>query len=179
MVILDCDDPERYRRRAESLGVRIANTIRHDGYFGVQLHPKDTGAAMLEFNSTAGGEDPRGPYGPAGPDWQRAVRRDRTLAMTSVEIEAPDAEKIAQRWAQIVERRVEDAGNGKRRIAFDSGAIDFLPSGAREAVFSAINVDAADPHAIFATAQTQGCAASDGTVSVCGVRFRITPARAS
>jgi len=68
MVILDCDDPERYQRRAESLGVRVANVIRHDAYFGVQLHPKDTGAAMLEFNSTGGGADPLGPYGPAGAD---------------------------------------------------------------------------------------------------------------
>ena len=179
MVILDCDDPERYQRRAESLGVRVANVIRHDAYFGVQLHPKDTGAAMVEFNSTIGGADPAGPYGPAGPDWQRAIRRDRTLAMTSVEIEAPDAGEIAQRWGQIVERRIEDAGNGKRRIALDAGAIDFVPSGAPEAVFSGINLEAADSRAILATAETQGCAASDGTVSVCGVRFRITPARAS
>jgi hypothetical protein len=179
MVILDCDDPERYRRRAESLGVRIANVIRHDGYSGVQLHPKDTGAAMLEFNSTVGGEDPTGPYGPAGPEWQRAVRRGSTLAMTSVEIEGPDAETIAQRWGQLVERRVEDAGNGKRRIALDAGAIDFLPSGAREAVFSGIHLEAADSRAIFDAAQTQGCAPEDGMVSVCGVRFRITTARAS
>ena len=179
MVILDCDDPQRYQRRAESLGVRVANTVRHDGYFGVQLHPKDTGAAMLEFNSTVGGGDPMGPYGPAGPDWQRAIRGDRTLAMTSVEIEAPDAERIAQRWGQIVERRVEDAGDGRRRIALDSGAIDFLPSSVREAVFSGMSLEAADSHAIFAAAQAQGCAASNGTVNACGVRFRITPARAS
>ena len=179
MVILDCDDPQRYQRRAESVGVRVANVIRHDSYFGVQLHPKDTGAAMLEFNSTVGGEDPAGPYGPAGPDWQRAVRRDRTLAMTSVEIEAPDTDEIAQRWGQIMERRVQDAGNGRRRIALDAGAIEFVPAGAREAVFSGINLEAVDSRAIYAAAETQGCAAGNGTVSVCGVRFRITPARAS
>jgi len=179
MVILDCDDPQRYQRRAESAGVRVANLIRHDAYLGVQLHPKDTGAAMLEFNSTVGGEDPTGPYGPAGPDWQRAVRRDHTLAMTSVEIEALDVEKIAQRWGQIMERRVEDAGNGRRRIALDAGAIDFVPSGTDEAVFSGINLEAADSRAIYTAAKTQGCLRSDGTVSVCGVRFRTTPARAA
>jgi hypothetical protein len=179
MVILDCDDPERYQRRAESLGVRVANLIRHDAYLGVQLHPKDTGAAMLEFNSTVGGEDPLGPYGPAGPDWQRAIRRDRTLAMPSVEIEAPDVEEIAQRWGQLTERSVQDAGNGVRRIALDEGTIDFLPAAGREAVFSGINLEAADPRAIYAAAEAQGCPASDGTVSVCGVRFRITPASAT
>ena len=179
MVILDCDDPERYQRRAESVGVRVANLIRHDAYFGVQLHPKDTGAAMLEFNSTVGGENPAGPYGPAGPDWQRAIRRDRTLAMTSIEIEAPDVEEIAQRWGQVTGRRVKEAGNGMRRIALDAGAIDFLPAKSGEAVFSGINLEAADPRAICAAAEAQGCVPSDGTVSVCGVRFRINPARAS
>ena len=179
MVILDCDDPERYRRRAESLGVRVANLIRHDAYFGVQLHPKDTGGAMLEFNSTVGGEDPEGPYGPAGPDWRRAIRRDRTLAMTSVEIEAPDPASIAQRWGQIMERKAEDSGNGRRRIALDAGAIEFVPARVPEPVFSGVALEAADARALLAEAETRGCAESDATVSACGMRFRITPARGS
>ena len=176
MVILDCDDPERYQRRAESLGVRVANSIRHDGYFGVQLHPKDTGAAMLELNSTAGGGEPMGPYGPAGPDWQRAIRRERTRSMSAVEIESPDPRVLSDRWAQIMERRVQDTGDGRYRIALDAGAIDFLPASAGEAVFAGVNLEAADASAILAEARKQGCAERDGTVSACGVRFRITPA---
>ena len=61
MVIMDCDDPAKWQARAESRGVRIANVIRHGDYFGVQLHPKDTGAAILEFNRTVGGARPDGP----------------------------------------------------------------------------------------------------------------------
>src|SRR5512139_3331802 len=104
MVILDCDDPERYRRRAEALGIRIANLIRHDAYFGVQLHPKDTGAAMIEFNRTDGGADPMGPYAPAGPDWQRAVRRDVVRRLAAVEIECPDPGALCARWGELLER---------------------------------------------------------------------------
>ena len=158
MVILDCDDPERYRRRAESLGVRVANLIRHDDYFGVQLHPKDTGAAMLECNSTVGGADPMGPYGPAGPHWQRFIRTERTRSLLGVEIETPDVERIAERWAAILERPVQDLRNGKYRIALDAGAIDFLPSSAAEAVFAGVNLEVADPAP---------------SVSACGVRFRL------
>jgi len=84
MVILDCDDPEQWQAHAASLGVRTANLIKHGDYLGVQLHPKDTGAAMIEFNHTAGGEEPMGPYAPAGPDWQRAIRGG---VMRAVEIE--------------------------------------------------------------------------------------------
>ena len=158
MVILDCDDPERYRRRAESLGVRVASVIRHDDYFGVQLHPKDTGAAMLEFNSTVGGGDPMGPYGPAGPNWQRAIRTVRTRSLLGVEIESPDVEPIAKRWAAIMERPVQDLGEGKRRIALDAGLIDFLPSSAPEAVFAGVNLEATVPAP---------------PVTACGVRFRL------
>ena len=95
MVILDCDDPERRQRHAESLGVRAANVIRHGDYLGVQLHPKDTGAAMIEFNRTVGGEDPMGPYAPAGPDWQRAIRDKVARRLLAVEIECPDPAALA------------------------------------------------------------------------------------
>ena len=158
MVILDCDDPERYRRRAESLGVRIANLIRHDDYFGVQLHPKDTGAAMLEFNSTVGGADPMGPYGPAGPHWQRAIRTQRTRSLLGVEIESPDPGGLAERWAGIMERPVHDLGNGRRRIGLDTGTIDFLPSAAAESVLAGVNLEVVDPAP---------------SVTACGVRFRL------
>ena len=60
MVILDCDDPEARGRHCASIGVRTAHLIRHDRYVGVQLHPKDTSAAMIEFNRTEGGADATG-----------------------------------------------------------------------------------------------------------------------
>lgn len=160
MVILDCDDPERYRRRADSLGVRIANRIRHDAYFGVQLHPRDTGAAMLEFNSTVGGADLMGPYAPAGPNWQRAIRTDRVRSIAGVEIEAPDPDRIAGRWASIVERPAHDLGNGARRISLDAGRIDFLRSPASEPFLAGVVLEAA----------------ADRTEEACGVRFRLARA---
>ena len=174
MVILDCDDPERYQRRAESLGVRVANVIRHDAYFGVQLHPKDTGAAMLEFNSTVGGADPLGPYGPAGPDWQRFIRSDRTRSMLGVELESPEPERLAERWASILERPVQKLGNRRCRITLDTRTIETVPSTSSESVFAGVNLEVAGQAAIFAAAKAQGCAVGDGTVSACGMRFRIS-----
>lgn len=75
MVILDCDDLAERRRRIEAMGVRIVTALSHEGYEGIQLHPRDTGGAMLELNRTAGGAALEGPYHPAGPDW-RARRRN-------------------------------------------------------------------------------------------------------
>jgi hypothetical protein len=152
MVIMDSDDPERYRQRAERLGIRVANVIRHDNYLGIQLHPKDTGAAMLEFNHTPGGEDPMGPYAPAGPDWQRAVRNDITRSLRAVEIECPDPDLLAARWAELLDRPARN-----RAISLDAGAIRFLTGTGAEAVLAGIVLEAA------------GAA----TLDLCGVRFRL------
>ena len=160
MVILDCEDPARRQSHALSLGMRIANVIRHDGYFGVQLHPKDTGAAMLEFNSTEGGDDPMGPYAPAGPNWQAAIRSDTTRRLLAVEIDCPDAGRLASRWGELLERTVAALGDGSYRIALDAGAINFLLGTAPEAVLAGIELESAQPR--------------NSAISVCGVRVRFT-----
>ena len=155
MVILDCDDPERRQRRAESLGIRVANLIRHDAYLGVQLHPKDTGAAMLEFNRTEGGEDPTGPYAPAGPHWQRAVRTQVTRRLVAVEIECPEPDRLSARWAELFERPLQ-----QNRIQLDAGEIRFLPGSGPEPVFAGVVLEAARA----------------ATHELCGVRFRLVDA---
>jgi len=160
MVILDCDDPGRRQRHAESLGLRVANVIRHGDYLGVQLHPKDTGAAMLEFNSTIGGSDSMGPYAPAGPNWQAAVRESVVRRLMAVEIECPDAGRFAANWGRILERPVQALGADKYRIALDAGTINFLPGSRPEAVFAGVELEASKP----------------ATIDVCGVRFRLSAA---
>ena len=162
MVIMDCDDPERRQRHAGRLGVRTANLIRHGDYLGVQLDPKDTGAAMLEFNRTVGGEDPMGPYAPAGPDWQRAIRDGVVRRMLAAEIDCPDPAAFAARWGELLERPVQDLGAGRLRIALDEGSIVFLHADLPEAVLAGVELQAA----ASATVAT--------TVDACGVRFRLT-----
>ena len=174
MVIMDCDDPERRQRHAASLGVRTANVMRHGDYLGVQLHPKDTGAAMLEFNRTLGGEDPAGPYAPAGPDWQRAIRRDVTRRLLAAEIDCPDPRATAARWGEILERPVLDAGTGTFSVALDSGTLAFLPADAPAPAFAGIELEVADRAAVLAAARACRCATADGTLQACGVRFRLT-----
>jgi hypothetical protein len=151
MVIMDCDDPDRYRARAQSLGIRVANVVRHDAYYGVQLHPKDTGAAMLEFNSTAGGAALEGPYAPAGPDWQRAVRTDVVRQLRAVEIECPEPHALSSLWGKLFEKAA--IGNS---IRLDAGAITFAAG--RVPAFTAVEFEAA----------------REATVELCGVRFRLT-----
>ena len=171
MIILDCNDPEARRLHALSLGIRVASVIRHEEYFGVQLHPRDTDAAMVEFNRTDGGEALDGPYHPAGQNWQRAVRSDVTRQLLAAEIECPDPAALAKRWSALLQRPVR---NDDSRIDLDLGSIRFMPTGAEHAALVGVELKVADRAAVLKEADRQRCANQDGTVTVCGVRFRLS-----
>jgi len=176
MVIMDCDDPLQRQAHCDALGVRTANLIRHDDYLGVQLHPKDTGGAMIEFNRTAKGADPMGPYAPAGGQWQKYIRRDVTQKLVAAEIECPDAAQFSARWGEIVQRPVQILRKGRFRIALDAGALMFLPADRTHAVLAGIELQVASRARVMRTAQELGCVGPGGFLCVSGIRVRLMEA---
>jgi len=102
MVISHTDDQAPFRERADGLGIRTAFEADDHGYKIWQLHPGDTGGSFLEIDFQPGGEDPNGPWMPAGPDWQAAVRTDVVDAITAVELAVPDADATAARWRELL-----------------------------------------------------------------------------
>ena len=63
--------------RCETVGVRVANEIRHADYHELQLHPRDVGAAMLSFSRQEGGEAADGPWHPAASRGRRRGAGDQ------------------------------------------------------------------------------------------------------
>ena len=108
MVITQCDDLSHRRRRAAQLGIRIANELNHDDFKGIQLHPKDTGAAFFEMDHQLGGDSPDGPWHPAGPNWRDHVRLNVVTGIEAVELQAADPGALAQRWAAAAELELRD-----------------------------------------------------------------------
>src|SRR6202158_5491962 len=106
MAIFCCNDPVERGAHARKMGVRVANVIDHAPYHGVQLHPRDCRAAFIEFNHTDGSDDILGPYPPAGPDWQKSIRKNVTQALTGVEMESPEPAALAEHWGRIIEMPV-------------------------------------------------------------------------
>jgi hypothetical protein len=102
MVISHTDDQGPFRERASALGIRTAFEADDHGYKIWQLHPGDTGGSFLEIDFQPGGEDPNGPWMPAGPDWQRAVRTDVVDGITAVELAVADPEMTAAHWSEIL-----------------------------------------------------------------------------
>ena len=170
MVIFDCSDPERRAGHARSLGVRVASTHSHEGFRGVQLHPKDCRAAMLEFDCTDGGEDLLGAYGPAGgTGWTHAIRTQTTRRLARIRVESPVPEELARHWSQILE-----APAAGRRIATQPTDIEIsaAPPGAREAVTGLV-LEVVDPEAVHAAARDHGQPFEDDMPMVCGVRIEL------
>ena len=127
MVILQCDDHTRRKRRVEELGVRKAFALDEPHYLLMQLHPRDTGGSFLEVDEQLGGEDLNGPWQPAGPDWQRAVRTDVVRAIAAAELQSADPRALCERWAEILELPALRDASGRPTLRLDNATLRFVP----------------------------------------------------
>ena len=172
MVILDSDGLPRWRDHVAGIGVPIAAALALGDYEGMQLHPRDTGGALLEINHTRGNSsDPNGPYAPAGPHWQRAERGARVNGMAGAVLQSDEPERLARRWGEILQRPPSRDGDGWR-LLLDNAHLRFVAAtDGRGDGLAGIDVEAADAEAIIETAAARGCAVEAGSVILGGVRF--------
>ena len=170
MAIFCCDDPDARAKQANALGVRTANVIDHPPYHGVQLHPRDCRAAFIELNHTAGSDDILGPYPPAGPDWQKFIRRDVTQALTAVEMQSPDPAALAEHWGRIIGIAPGKAGDGAE-LKLPNASFRFV-KGANE-IMSALEFRVIDAAHVLHTARSKGHAVAGNEFLLGGVTFRL------
>jgi hypothetical protein len=173
MVILDCDDIAPWLTHLPAVGVRIANDLDYPGeYHGLQLHPRDTGGALLEINhSHAGAWD--GPYHPAGPRWAGAHGQEAEDMIAAAELQSDDPARLAGRWSEILRRRVRDDG-GVPTIDLDIGALRFVPvKDGRGEGLGGIDVKILRHERARFAARRKEVPEDDGTLMLCGTRVRL------
>jgi hypothetical protein len=171
MAIFCCDDPDARGKHAEQIGVRIANVIGHSPYRGVQLHPRDCRAAFIEFNHTDGSDDILGAYPPAGPDWQKSIRKDVTQALTGVEMQSPDPQGLAEHWGRIIEIAVSTNQAGEPELKLPNCRFRFV-KGASE-IMSGLTFRVGDIAAVRDAAKKKGHALSGDSFFLGGVTFNL------
>ena len=171
MAIFCCDDPDERAKHANAMGVRTANVITHAPYHGVQLHPRDCRAAFIEFNHTAGSDDVLGPYPPAGPDWQKSIRKDVTQALTGVEMQSPDPQGLAEHWGRIIGVAASKTVRGEHELKLPNCSFRFV-KGASD-LMSGLTFGVADTAKVRDAAKAKGCAVSGDGFELCGVTFRL------
>jgi hypothetical protein len=171
MAIFCCDDPDARGKHAEKIGVRVANVIDHAPYHGVQLHPRDCRAAFIEFNHTDGSDDILGPYPPAGPDWQKSIRKDVTQALTGVEMQSPEPQALAEHWGKIIGIPVSKGEAGEPVLKLPNCGFRFV-KGASD-LMSGLTFRVGDIARVRDAAQARGHEVSGGSFALGGVTFHL------
>jgi hypothetical protein len=171
MAIFCCDDPDARGQQANDIGVRTANLIIHTPYRGVQLHPRDCRAAFIEFNHTEGSDDVSGPYPPAGPDWQKFIRKDVTQALTGVEMQSPDPQGLAAHWGRIVGADV-GRNDGAPELKLPNASFRFV-KGTSE-IMSGLTFKVGDVAKVLDAAKARGYAVAANEFMLGGVKFRLS-----
>ena len=171
MAIFCCDDPDERGAHAGKMGVRTANVIDHAPYHGVQLHPRDCRAAFIEFNHTAGSDNILGPYPPAGPDWQKSIRKDVSRALTGVEMASPEPEVLAAHWGKIIGIPVSTSRTGEPELKLPNASFRFV-NGASD-IMSGLTFKVADVAKVRDAAKARGFAVSGDSFELGGVTFRL------
>jgi hypothetical protein len=171
MAIFCCDDPDERGRHAKEMGVRVANVIDHAPYHGVQLHPRDCRAAFIEFNHTDGSDDVLGPYPPAGPDWQKAIRKDMTQALVGVEMQSPEPHDLAQHWGRIIGIPAGKNASGEPTLSLPNCTFHFV-EGASE-LMSGLTFRVGNVAKMCDAAKAKGYAVSRDSFFLGGVNFQL------
>ena len=180
MVITQVDDVERRRARATELNVRVAFDLDHPGdHRGIQLHPADTGGSFFEMDQMLmdNGDDRDGPWYPAGKHWQPYVRTDITNGISAAELQSPEPDRLAARWAELAEIDLTADATGNPTIALDNATLRFVEAtDGRGEGLGGIDLGAVDRDAILAGARQRGTYVSDDQVTVAGLRVNLVEA---
>ena len=161
MVILQCSDHAPVKKRAAELGLRKVLEFDEREYSCMQFHPRDTGGSFLEVDHQANSVPPDGAWWPAGKHWKDAVRTHRASAIAAAEIQAPDPEKLAARWSEILDVPVTRAG-GVPTLALANATLRFVPEAdGRGEGLGGIDVVATDR------------ARAGEALALCGMRVRL------
>ena len=171
MAIFCCDDPDGRAEHAKKIGVRVANVIDHAPYHGVQLHPRDCRAAFIEFNHTAGSDDILGAYPPAGPDWQKSIRKDMTHALTGVEMESPEPLRLAEHWGKIIGIPVSKNQTGEPELRLPNCSFRFVTG--ESDLMSGLTFRVGDIAKVREAAKTKGYAVSGNSFVLGGLTFHL------
>ena len=178
MVITQTDEIERRGKRVAELGIRVAMPLGSRGpHRGMQLHPKDTGGSFFEIDWHEGGEDPAGPWSPAGPDWKPAVRTDVVNKILAAEIQSPDPKTLAERWSKIAEIELGHDAQGRLTMPLENASVRFVEAtDGRGEGLGGVDLAVVDRKRLLEAAEKRGRRVSDDVVNICGTRFGLVDA---
>lgn len=169
MAIFQTGDLAAARERVERLGVRVVWQVTLEDAATVHLHPRDVGGAIVSLDAMQPPESWR--WG--GPGWRERCRGEVATGLVGALLEAPDPEKLALRWGEVLAVRPERDLQGGYTLALERGTrVRVVPAVAgREAALVAVEVAVRDRARFAAEAAAAGVADPDGSARIAGTRL--------
>ena len=175
MVIMQCDDMASRRARVAELGIRLIIDAGNDQTDGIQLHPKDLPGAIAELRWNTG-DQPGGPWNPAGDHWLPAQREHVITMMAAAELQSDAPVAMAARWSEVLEIPLGSDDEGHPTIALDDASLRFVEAAdGRGDGLGGLDIATVDRGHVVTTARHHELEVSeDGSiVMLCGVRFKL------
>ncbi len=171
MVICQVPENDSYRARCEKLGVRIANTIDYDAYNEIQLHPRDSGGAMLSFGvqKTHGAED----WHPANQHATGQQPSGRATGLVAAEVQSDDPARLAERWGRIYDLPVKQVGKAFEIALADAALRIVQASDGRPEGLAGLDIATSDKQGALAEARARGLPVDGDTVMISGMRIKL------
>jgi hypothetical protein len=168
MALFQTEDVEVEKKRMADLGVNIVWEATADEAKAVHLHPRDVGGAIVSLDVMTPVES----WKWAGPGWEDRTRTDVTSKLVGVEVQSTDPDKLAKRWADVLNSSAERDGSGFR-IGLDNGTYARVVAARddRGDGISGVDVAATDKAQVLAKAREYDLACDDDCVTVCGTNF--------
>lgn len=169
MAIFQTDDLAAARQRVERLGVRVVWQVALEDAATLHLHPRDVGGAIVSIDAMQPPESWR--WG--GPGWRERCRAEVATGLVGVVLEAPDPEKLALRWGEVLAVRPDRDAQGGYTLPLERGTrVRVVPAEAgAEAALAAVEIAVRDRARFAAEAAAAGVADLDGTVRIAGTRI--------
>jgi hypothetical protein len=169
MAIFQTGDLAEARARVERLGVRVVWETALPGAATIHLHPRDLGGAIVSIDAM----EPPESWQWAGPGWRERVRSEVTTGLVGAVLEAPDPEKLAARWGEVLAVRPEPAADGSFTLALERATrVCFVPNpDASEPALVAVEVALRDRARFDAEARAAGVRDPDGAARIAGTRI--------
>lgn len=166
MAIFQTDDLAAVRGRMERLGVRIVWEVALEDAATLHLHPRDVGGAIVSLDAMQPPETWRW----AGPGWRERSRTEVATGLVGVVLEAPDPEKLALRWGEVLAVRPERDVQGHYTLPLERGTrVRVVPGAAGgEAALAGVEIAVRDRARFAEGAAAAGVAEPDGSVRIAG-----------
>jgi hypothetical protein len=168
MAIFQTEDAAVEKQRMADLGVKIVWEADLEDAKGLHLHPRDVGGAIVSLDVMIPPESWR--WG--GPNWEQRSKTGVTAKIVGVEVQSLEPEKLANRWAEILDANAEPSGSGFSIALDNSTYVRIIPAvDGRGDGISGVDLEVNDKDAVLAKAKEAGAACDGDCVTICGTNF--------